>query len=106
MTGRNLDSEGNVFEVGTNPLDEDEIIRGRLKPTIGQSAPFYEQANGRGLPRILLRRGTQGRDLVERLALYPKGAPSTCSQLSISRIAFASHRRSMTWIRHSTPGAG
>jgi hypothetical protein len=35
MTGRNLDGEGNVFEIRANPLDEGEIVRGRLKPPVG-----------------------------------------------------------------------
>jgi hypothetical protein len=80
MTGRNLDGEGNVFEIGANPLDEGEIIRRRLKPSIGQSASFYEQANGRGLAGAVLRTGIQRGDLVERLTLHPKRAPAGVDQ--------------------------
>jgi hypothetical protein len=80
MTGRDLDGEGNIFEIGANPLDQDEIIPGRLKPSIGQPASFHEQADGGGRSGAVLRTGIQRGDLIEGLALHPKRAPAGVGQ--------------------------
>ena len=76
MTGRNLDGEGNVIEIGANPLDQREIIRARLKPSVEQSAPFHEQPDRRGVAGAVRCTGIQRGDLIEGLTLHPKRAPA------------------------------